>query len=108
MRGCDIRAGAKAGINKRSITQTIESSFVFGSALGLHEDRPIPGQSEPIEVLENSIDIFLAASRLVEVLNAKPEFVAASAGHHGAVSMPQVQPASRGRRETRNLHLAPS
>jgi len=105
----DVGACAEAGIGEASRLQRLQRIFVCPGALRLNERRVVPIQSEPAQILEDSIDEFGAAARLVEVLDPQQEFSAGLArprvSKHRTKSVPQVKPPRRRRREAGYEHL---
>jgi hypothetical protein len=53
--GCEVFAAATTGVDVSGDEELVEGSAVQGKALGLIEDRWLPGDAEPCEVFEDSV-----------------------------------------------------
>ena len=110
--GGDVGAGAEAGIDEALLAKPLERCRVGRATLRLHQHRLGPLEPEPFQVREDAVDELGPAARLVEILDAQQELAAAFAradcAKHGAVSVAEMQPSGRRRREARDYHACPS
>src|SRR6185369_3659372 len=92
----DFGARAEAGIGQPELTKFLQRSPIFVRPLRLDQNRLVPLDPEPAEVLIDAIDEFGLAARLVEIFDTQPELSAGLArsgmANGGAVGVPEMQP----------------
>ena len=106
-RGGDVRPGAEARIDQPRFAKPVERASISITALRLHQHRLVPLESEPAQILEDSVDELGPAASWVEVLDPDEEFIARLARQRRAVSVAEMQPSGRRWSETRDLHARP-
>ena len=67
----------KQAIGEAALLERVERSLIGGGALRLDEDRLVPVEPEPAQVLEDAVDELGPAAGLVEILDPQQEFAAA-------------------------------
>jgi ribosomal protein S18 acetylase RimI-like enzyme len=102
----DLSARAEAGIDEPLLFQPVECGAVGIGARGLAQDRFLPVQAEPAQILEDRSGKFLAAARRIDVLDAQQEPFARLVRRDGGERMAEMQQACWTRREPRDNHGA--
>ena len=101
--GLDLAPGAEARVQQPLSFEAGERVAVIVDMLGLAAQRPVPGEAEPGEVLDDRVVVFGAAAGMVDVLNPQQEAAAGLAGRPPPLQcradMSKVQIAGRARRE---------
>src|SRR5204863_5472165 len=70
--GLDLPSRAKTGIEQPPHRVELrQRRAVIVEMLGLTADRPIPIEPDPAQILDNSLGVFRAAARVVDVLDAQ-------------------------------------
>src|SRR5215213_1161002 len=105
----NVGAGAEAGIGEAFTFQAFQSVSVSACPLRLDENRLVPVESEPAQVLEDAVDELRTGAGLVEILDAHAELAAAvprpMMADRRTVGMAEMQPPRRGRCKARDDHV---
>lgn len=75
----DIFATAKTGVDQVPLAQQLEGVRVTPHVVGLAMDRPVPRNAEPSQIYQDRRLEFLAAARLIDILDPQPEQAALGA-----------------------------
>ena len=99
----EIAAGTIARIGESGRAQLLQRGCVALAALALPRCDRIGHESEPVEILDDRVGVFVAASRAIVIFEAEDDPAAAGAGDPPYVQcvhdVTEVQPARRRRRE---------
>ena len=94
--GCaDIGAGAGAVVGQAQVGQLGQGCIVSRLPGGLVQDRNLPIQAKPVQIVENRGLPFGFAAGAVDILDPEQEAVATRGGDYGGIGMAQMQRAGR-------------